>query len=142
MDNQGKSEIYLCFNFRCHPRGRKNLKVSSTGRVEVVEPDINQEEEVSAKPKKKKTRAKKKVVVDVDSGSDEPSDEADFKECESRFIQFRDLYSNIFILVEIDYHLGCKVFGYRDLKTGRFQQRSNYSFKIDAFCDGIRNEYI
>ena len=124
------------------PKGQKNLKVSSTGRVEVVEPDRNQEE-MSVKPRKKTTRAKKKVVVEVDSGSDEPSDETDFKECESRLIQVRSLSSlNIFFLVEIDYHLGCRVFGYKDLKTGRFQQRSNYSFKIDVFCDGIKNKYI
>ena len=41
---------------------------------------------MSVKPKKKTSKAKKKVVVEVDSGSDEPSEETDFKECESRLI--------------------------------------------------------
>jgi hypothetical protein len=72
------------------PKRQKNLKVSSAGRVEVVEPESivnedNQKKEMSVKPKKK-TKAKKKVVVEVDSGSDEPSDETDFKECESMLI--------------------------------------------------------
>ena len=71
------------------PKRQKNLKVSSAGRVEVVEPESivnedNQKKEMSVKPKKK-TKAKKKVV-EVDSGSDEPSDETDFKECESKLI--------------------------------------------------------
>ena len=66
------------------PKRQKNLKVSSAGRVEVVEPEsiVNediQKIEMSVKPKKK-------VVVEVDSGSDEPSDETDFKECESKLI--------------------------------------------------------
>ena len=73
------------------PKRQKNLKVSSTGRVEVVEPEIvvneeSQKKEMSVKPKKKTAKAKKKVVVEVDSGSDEPSEETDFKECESRLI--------------------------------------------------------
>ena len=73
------------------PKRQKNLKVSSAGRVEVVEPESivnedNQKKEMSVKPKKKTTKAKKKVVVEVDSGSDEPSEETDFKECESRLI--------------------------------------------------------
>ena len=71
------------------PKRQKNLKVSSTGRVEVVEPEsvVNEEsQKMSVKPKKKTTKAKKKVVVEVDSGSDEPSEETDFKECESRLI--------------------------------------------------------
>ena len=42
--------------------------------------------ELSVKPKKKTPKANKKVVVVVDSGSDEPSEETDFKECESRLI--------------------------------------------------------
>ena len=46
------------------------------------------------------------------------------------------------LLVEIDFALGTRVFGYRDLKNGKFQPRSNYSFKIDAFCDGKRHVYI
>ena len=46
------------------------------------------------------------------------------------------------ILVEIDYAMGTRVFGYRDLKNGKFLPRSNYSFTIDAFCDGKRHEYI
>ena len=70
------------------PKRQKNLKVSSTGRVEVVEPESivkedNQKKEMRVKPKKKTTKAKKKVVVEVESGSDEPSDETDFKEYES-----------------------------------------------------------
>ena len=30
------------------------------------------------------------------------------------------------------------MFGYRDLRNGKFVARSNYSFKIEAFCDGKR----
>ena len=41
-------------------------------------------------------------------------------------------------LVEIDFNLGTKVFGYRDLKTGKFIPKSNYSLKINCFCDGKR----
>ena len=44
----------------------------------------------------------------------------------------------LFSLVEIDFAMGTKVFGYRDLRTGKFVARSNYSFQIDAFCDGKR----
>ena len=34
------------------------------------------------------------------------------------------------------------MFGYRDLRNGKFVARSNYSFKIDAFCDGKRYRNI
>ena len=41
-------------------------------------------------------------------------------------------------LVEIDFHLGTRVFGFRDLKTGKFLPKANFSIGIDAFCDGVR----
>ena len=44
----------------------------------------------------------------------------------------------MYFVVEIDFSMGTKVFGYRDLKNGKFQPRSNYSFRIEAFCDGKR----
>ena len=46
--------------------------------------------------------------------------------------------SEYFFLVEIDFALGSKVFGFRDRRNGKFVPKANYSIRIDAFCDGIR----
>ena len=53
---------------------------------------------------------------------------------------FNLVFNRIFFLfsVEVDFHLGTKVFGFRDLRNGKFVPKSNYSLKIDAFCDGVR----
>ena len=133
------------------PSKRLNkLRVAKTGRVEVVESVEDQPKEASAKlkttttAKKKSAKAKKKVVVEIESGSDDADeDEIDLKECEGKLKSIIKIFKLILlILVEKDYAMGTRVFGYRDLKNGKFLPRSNYSFTIDAFCDGKRHEYI
>ena len=44
------------------------------------------------------------------------------------------------MLVDIDFNLMTKIFGFRYLRNGKFipKSESNYYIKIDAFCDGIR----
>ena len=58
------------------------------------------------------------------------------------YLMLNKTEKRFFFLVEVDFAMGTKVFGYRDLKNGKFQPRANYSFKIEAFCDGIRYKKI
>ena len=35
-------------------------------------------------------------------------------------------------------HMGTPVFGYRDLKSGKFHPQANFSFVVVSYCNGIR----
>ena len=145
------------------PKRVNKLKVAPTGRISVV-PEVCETSEVSetsgiapkasetsrprANGKKKtptkktprekipKTRSKTKPV-EVASESDDSEDQ-DLNECESNIYDFINKVVNILVVVEIDYAMGTRVFGFRDLKNGKFLPKANYSFTIDAFCDGKR----
>ena len=95
-------------------------------------------------PKGTKTRAKKKDVDEDNVESieenldDNAEEDVDIADCESMNKKSLTILEFLFFVVEIDFSLGTRVFGYRDLKTGKFQPCSNYSFTVDAFCDGKR----
>ena len=48
------------------------------------------------------------------------------------------VYLKSYFVVEIDFYMGTKVFGFRDVKSGKFLPCSNFSLKIDSHCDGKR----
>ena len=143
------------------PKRKNNLQVAKSGRVEIVnvedtgndkDPQKNQRKPpgvLKTKSKKKspkgtKTRAKKKDVDEDNVESieenldDNAEEDVDIADCESINKKSLTILEFLFFVVEIDFSLGTRVFGYRDLKTGKFQPCSNYSFTVDAFCDGKR----
>ena len=143
------------------PKRVNRLKVAPTGRISIV-PEVCETSEVPetsevsqtsgtaastvGRPRtrnKKKTpptpraRSKTKGPVEVASETDDSEDQ-DVNECESNIYEYILKVLDIPVVVEIDYAMGTRVFGFRDLKNGKFIPKANYSFQIDAFCDGKR----
>ena len=75
------------------PKRNKTLRVDPSGRVELANevvtlddetPGVTTKAKPKAKAKSKAKNAKKKAPVVEESGSDDPEDEIDLKDCESK----------------------------------------------------------